>query len=443
MVDRKLPHSIEAEESVLGSLLIDGDAIRFVENKLKPPDFYRESNRFIYNACLELRSRREKIDQITVAQELSRQKQLDDCGGTAYLSHLIANCPTSFDIEYYADIVYRLSVSRQIISFSGKISDLGYMEEPDVNRTMNQITTTLNDFKKDIIRFDELISPKDAGNILMDMIMEYRNPSKRSISYGFLALDNITSGISPEFIVLGARPSVGKTELMLNIMINVVECGYKVLFCSAEMGIKSIMERHIARDLHLNIKDLRRNKTIDDDMEAKLMELAGKISEQQIYYMPRGISSQDIHNEALKLKNSVGLDMVFVDYLQILNDCWQMGRENKSVLVGRASKVLKSIVNDLDIPVFCASQLSREIERRSEDTKKPTLADLKESGEIEQDSDVVFLLWRDIYNQEEEVRNILEIEMAKNRQLGNTPMIQLVWNKQYHRYEDLYSDIIH
>jgi len=155
--------------------------------------------------------------------------------------------------------------------------------------------------------------------------------------------------------------------------------------------------------------------------------------------MPQGISSQDIYTEAVKMKENIGLDIVFVDYLQILRDCWQSGRESKVVLVGRASKVLKSIKDDLNIPVICASQLSREFERRTGENSRPKLIDLKESGEIEQDSDVVFLLWRDLDNEDEAERNILEVKMAKNRQLGDARHIKLAWSSEHHSYKDCFK----
>jgi len=438
MVMEKLPpHDIDAEESVIGSLLIDGDAIRQVEHTITPVDFYHEINRWLFQACMSLRSRREAINQITVAQELSRQKKIEECGGVAYLSHLISVCPTSLDIKYYADIVRRLSVSRQLINLGGQIANVGYTANPDPNKSIEEATKMLTDLKKSVTIFDELVQPKDAGNVIFDMIAEYNNP-KHSMSWGFADLDELTSGIHPELAIFGARPSTGKTQLMLDILESLAERNYRVLFCSAEMSIKALMERKVARELKTDIRILRRSGLPPDLMD-KLAELAGVVSERQVFYLPQGISSNDIYNEATKLKETVGLDIVFVDYLQILKDCWQMGKESKSVLVGRASKVLKSLVEDLRIPVICASQLNRDLERRPEDARKPMLADLRESGDIEQDADVVFLLWRDLNNTDENIRHTLEVKMAKNRQLGDAPFIRLNWLPSQHRYVDAYK----
>jgi len=434
-IDERLPPNDQnAEESVLGSLLINGDAIHLVENKIKTCDFYFEVNQWIYQACLFLRERREAIGEITLSQELSRQGKLEPCGGVAHLSYLISATPTWMDIESYADIVYRLSVSRQLIALGDKVARIGYNAETDVHKTIGDLSATFSDFRKSVINFSELVSPKDAANVIFDMQDESKNP-KHIVNWGFKDLDKLTSGIYPELIIIGARPSVGKTQIMLDVLENVAWQGKKALFCSAEMSIKSLMERKIARELRVDIKQIRKSG-IDESMMDKLTELAGEVSEQQVYYLPEGVSSQDIYNEAMKLKDNIGLDIVFVDYLQILKDCWQLGKESKTVLVGRASKVLKSLVNDLQIPVICSSQLNRDIERRTEENRKPVLADLRESGDIEQDADVVFMLWRDMDNLEEEVRNILEVKMAKNRQLGDAPAIKLTWLAEQHRYAD-------
>lgn len=435
--NRLPPHDASAEEAVLGSLLLDGATIRQTENLIKPEDFYIEVNQIIYQSCMELRNRHESINQVTLAHELNRVGKLESCGGSAHLGYLISICPTSLDMEHYAEIVRRMSVSRRIINMGDNIAMLGYQAEPDVNKSINKLGDILTGFRKSVTVYSELISPKDAGNVIFDMIGEYNQPPK-SLSWGFKDLDDLTSGIFPEFIVVGARPSVGKTQLMLDITENVVMQGKKVLFCSAEMMIKSLLERKIARELKVDIRRLRKCG-LDGEFMERLTDLAGAVAEQQVYYLPQGLTSQDIYTEATKLKSTIGLDIVFVDYLQILKDCWQFGKENKNVLVGRASKVLKSLVNDLQVPVICASQLNRDVERRPEDQRRPSLADLRESGDIEQDADVVFMLYRDISNPDDVISNQLEIKMAKNRQLGDAPAINLVWVSNEHHYFDCYK----
>ncbi len=426
-IDKLLPSDIDAEEAVNGSLLIEGEAFNKIATLLQPSDFYTEPCRFIYEVCGVLHERREAINQITVAQELARQEKLGTCGGAAYLSHLISIVPTSLDIEYYAQIVKRLSVSRRAISLADQIAAVGYEARPDVNEGINTIIELVNDFWKNNIAFGDIVTPADAGSILIDLITEYNNP-QHTFSWGFRDLDDITSGIYPELIIIGARPGVGKTQLMLDIMERLF--GRHILFASAEMSIKALLERKLARELGTDIRQLRRSGLNDRDMD-HVIELSGRVSEQNIYYLSKGCSSQDVYNEAKKLKDSVGLDIVFVDYLQLLSDCWKSDRENQNIRVGRACKVLNSIKNDLQVPVVVASQLNRGLELRAE--KRPSLPDLRDSGEIEQDADVVLLLYRDM----EERDDILEVKMAKNRQLGAARAIFLQWVAARHSYENM------
>ena len=435
MNDIKLPpNNKDAEESVLGSLIINGDCIEQVENKIKPGDFYFKNNQIIYSACIDLRSRHEAINIVTLAQELKRSGKLESIGGAGQLSYLVSVCGSTLDIEYYADIIYRLSVSRKLIVIGDRISAIGYQEEPEVGKTIDGVVKMITDFRREAVVYDELISPKNAADLLYDMANNIKQPHK-AMSYGFKDIDNITSGIYPELIIIGARPSTGKTQIMLDIMENVALQDKKILFCTAEMSLRSLIERKVARELRVDIHSIR-NGINDENIKQRMVDLSGKVSEQQVFYLPKGVSSGDIYNEALKLKNNIGLDIVFVDYLQILKDCWQSGRENKVVLVGRACKTLKSIVDDLQIPVICASQLNRDLERRGDD-KRPVLADLRESGDIEQDADVVFLLWRNMTNIE--LGKTLEVKMAKNRQLGDASVVKLVWVAQDHCYADYYN----
>lgn len=423
MEQKLLPHDIDAEEAVTGSLLIDGNAIYKIATFLTQRDFYSEQNQLVYEACSSLYERREAINQITVAQELDRLNKLETCGGAAYLSHLISIVPTSLDIEDYAQIVRRLAVSRETITLASQIAARGYEANPNINEGINNIVDLVNKFRQENVAFEDIVTPKDTGNILIDLIKEYNNP-QHSFNWGFQGLDDITCGIYPELIIVGARPGVGKTQLMLDIAENLWD--KTILFCTVEMSTRALLERKLARELRMDIKQLRRHGLDEKGMD-RVIELSGQISERQIFYLPKGSSSQDVYNEAKKLKESVGLDIVFVDYLQLLSDCWRTDKETQNIRVGKACKVLKSLVTDLQVPVVVASQLSRHLEYRAE--KRPTLSDLRDSGEIEQDSDVVLLLYRD-----EDRDDLLEIKMAKNRQLGEAKAIKLQWVADRHCY---------
>jgi len=432
MTDRLPPNDNDAEEAVIGSLLIDGDTVRLIAESLKPDDFFYERNNWLYGACLSIHERREAINQITVSQELSRQGKLEGCGGAAYLSHLISICPTSLDIEHYAAIVRRLSACRQMIALSDRLASLGYEASPDVNEMIERGFDLFDKYRKGNISFEELITPYQAANEVIDLIDKYNEPG-HAMSWGFKDLDNITAGIYPEFVIFGARTSVGKTQLLKDIAENVATQGKTVLFASAEMSISALMERKVARELGISVKEIRRHGIPEEHMD-RVVELSGQVSESQIYYLPRGVSSRDIYNQAKRMKETIGLDILFIDYLQFLRDCWE-GGETMRVRVGKVCKVLFSIKKELEIPVIVASQLSRSLESRAEDNKKPNLTDLRETGDIEQDADVVFLLWRDPEND-----HILEVKMAKNRQLGDAPAIKLIWLPEKYRYGDAYRD---
>ena len=434
------PNDSDAEESVIGSLLIDGDAISEIQDIVSVDDFYFDRNRLMYQAAVALKERRESINQITMARELDRMGKLAEVGGAARMSYLISVCPTSLDIEHYAKIVRRLSISRSMISLGDKIMAAGYRDHPDTNKAIDDIYTMITNFRKSHLVSDGIVTPHTAADMVYDLMEEYQE-KKNPIRYGFRDLDKITGGIFSELIVIGARPSVGKTQIMLDIMENIAVQGRTILFCSAEMVVKSLFERKVARELKTDI--LRLREGLSDDMRTRIAEIAGEVSEQQVYYMPPGVSSSDIFNEARKLKDSIGLNIVFVDYLQILKDCWDGGaRENQVVRVGRACKTLKSIVNELGIPVIVASQLNRASEYRSGENRFPVLADLRESGDIEQDADVVFLLHRDKEtddNFKEDCNSkVLRVQMAKNRQLGWAKAQELLWLDEQRRYADIY-----
>jgi replicative DNA helicase len=423
---RLVPHDILAEEAVIGSLLIDGDALGQIR-QLQTSDFYHEPLGAIFGVCKELERRRESIDRITVTHELERVGKLEVCGGVAYILQLISQVSSPLDIEDYAKIVSRLSVCRQMIVLSEMVANIGYHPDPKLSDSMDKLNTIVSKFKKQNTQMVNLVKPRDAAEVMLDMARSYKEP-RQSLSYGFRELDEITTGIyQGEMVVVGARPSVGKTQLMLDIKEHLLFLGKTVLFVSAEMPIRQILERQIARELHIGVRRLRQGN-LSETNENQIFDLAGRVSESNVYYLPRGTSSQDVYAEAERLQEDVGLDCVFVDYLQILSDCYTE-KDNQNVRVSRACKNLKSLATDLNLPVIVASQLNRGLEYRAEGSKKPTLADLRDSGSIEQDADVVLLLHRD-----EEDESKLEIKMAKNRQMGQAKAINLQWDGKRHRY---------
>ena len=435
MVDRLPPHDIDAEEALLGSFLIGGnEAMRKVYSNIQGSDFYSERNRWTYDACVALYERREQINTITVAQELSRLEKLEDNGGAAYVSHLVTVTPTSLDVAYYAQIVYRLSISRKTIAVSDQIAGIGYQALPDPNATLSKSVELIKNLQKgNQVIGKEIYTPRQAADLAMEMISDFNEPEKH-LSWGFRDLDRITTGIRNELIIFGARPSVGKTQFLLDVAHKQEERQKRGLFVTSEMSMKKIIERVFATATGVPVRDLR-TKGVKLDLEGKLMQIIGEMSEGYLKYMTGKIYARDIYSACERIKETDGLDMVFVDYLQFLADCWEDSRENQNIRVGKACKILKNIVDELEIPVLVASQLNRSLEYRSKETRQPTLADLRDSGNIEQDADVVLLAYRNEID-DYTLDSVLQVKQAKHRQLGVAPHIQLGWDKVHSCYID-------
>lgn len=429
------PHDLDAEEAVIGSLLIDGATIRLVRDSLKPDDFYSEAPQLIYTACLNIDKEGEAINQITVAQELNQKGKLELCGGAAFLSHLISICPTSLDIESYTKVVAELSTRRRLINAGGVIAGLGYQGKADLVTDLDTATEVVDRVRREA-RFlkSHVIDPRSAADSMMTFIGDIQK-DKVAMSWGFVDIDAITTGIYPQdYIIIGSRPSVGKTQLLLEVAYNLSNQSKTGLFVSLEMSLRAIQEREIAMECGISIYEMRRRE-ISEDKWGQIVDLAGAVSERPLYYLTQDRTSAEVAAEARRLKGNVGLDFLVIDYIQLLRDCRGALSSNVTThhLISNASKTLKAIAKELDIVVIVASQLNRELEYRVE--KRPRLADLKESGSLEEDADVVFMLYRDeLYDSDTKDKGIMELKMAKNRQLGQAKAIKLQWVKSQHRY---------
>ena len=419
-------YNLEAEQALLGSILIDGSVYNSL--KIEPANFYDERHQQVCEAIKNLAYRRENIDIITVAQELKRLS-LSAVAETGYLTLLLSCVSSSMDAGHYAGIIKNMAVYRGITELAQRIIKIAESQPPESNDAIEQLSQAVIDFKRGNLQVDDLITPAMVVDELLNMVNDYAEPS-HGISWGFTDLDRLTGGIYPELTIIGARPSVGKTELMINLVENLK--GKRILFCSAEMSLRGLLERKAARKLKIDIVRLRQGNLTESQLKG-IGELTEETANSQVYFLPPGQSSLDIYSRVEQLKETIGIDIVFIDYLQILKDCWISNRESMRIRVGQACKTLKGIVNDFNIPVVCASQLSRASEYRAD--KTPTLADLRESGDIEQDSDNVLLLYRDI----EEEPNILEVKIAKGRQTGSFPHIKLTWLDRERRYADCYN----
>ena len=444
--ERLPPHDIDAEESVNGSLLIDGKAIYEVAVVLQPGDFYSEQNRWIYQACLSLYQRDEAINQITVAQELDRQGKLEKCGGAAYLSHLISIVPTSLDIEHYARIVHRLSVMRQLISAADKISDIGYEADPDVSATLNRAEDIL--FRLRHERSLDFVHIKQVLDRYFEAPPTPETEGYQPIPYvfsGLTGLDDFLGGFQrSDFIVIAGRPSMGKTSLVLNIARNAgVEQGACIALFSLEMFQEALVQRLLASETGVNSRRIRLGLNTEDE-EKRIMEAIGKLSEAPIYIddSPQ-LRVAEMRSKARRLHYERGIDLVIVDYMQLLQG--DVRSENRVQEMSYISRSLKALARELNVPVIAVSQLSRAVEWRA--SHIPQLSDLRDSGSIEQDADLVTFIyreeayytqdeWRIQHPEEEYPREMADIIIAKHRN-GPTGQVKARFRHSLTRFENL------
>jgi replicative DNA helicase len=393
------PHDVDAEEAVIGSLLIDGTSIYKIASLLQPADFYQEQCQWPYGACLALYQRNEAINQITVAQELDRQGKLAACGGAAYLSHLISMVPTSLDIEHYAQIVYRLAVSRRLIEAARQIETIGYEAGPDVDTTLNKAEDVL--FK---LRHGQ--SPRDFIPIrqVLDKYFEPPPVTEREgypaliahVLSGFAGLDEFLGGLQrSDLIIVAGRPSMGKTSFALSVASNAaIRQGACVALFSLEMAREPLVLRMLASEADVDSRRVQIGRHATDDEEKRIMDAIGVLSEAPIYIddSPQ-LRVAEMRSKARRLHYERGVDLIIVDYMQLIQG--EARAENRVQEISYISRSLKGLARELNVPVVTVSQLSRAVEWRA--SHKPQLSDLRESGSIEQDADVVLFIYRDDY----------------------------------------------
>lgn len=392
------PHDINAEEAVIGSLLIDGTAIYKITTLLQPPDFFSEQNREIYGASLSLYQRNEAINQITMAQELARQGKLESCGGAAYLSHLISICPTSLDIEHYAQIVYRLSMMRSLVKAADQIAAIGYDAGPDVDASLSRAEDVLFRLRhgqapRDLVHIRQVLDKYfEAVPSLVAKVGGPEAPIPQVLS-GFIALDEFLGGFQrSDLIIVAGRPSLGKTSLALGIARNAaVHQGACVALFSLEMAREPLVLRLLTSEAEIDSRRVRLGLHNEEE-EKRIMDATGILSEAPIYIddSPQ-LRVVEMRSKVRRLHFERGVDLIIVDYLQLMQGDGKS--ENRVQEISYISRSLKALARELDIPVIAVSQLSRAVEWRA--SHKPQLSDLRESGSIEQDADLVLFIYRD------------------------------------------------
>ncbi len=428
-IERLPPQSIEAEEAVLGSILIDPDAIIRVAAMLKPEDFYREKHGWVYETALILHERREPIDFLTVCDELERREQLDEVGGATFITTLINVVPTSIHVEHYARIVERTATRRRLIEAAGQIAALAYQEAEDVDEVVDRAEQVLFGVSERRIS-RELVPIKQVLSEYYDRI-EYLTRHRGEmigIPTGFTDIDKLLGGLQrSDLVILAARPSAGKTSLALGFAHNSAKrWGQRVAFFSLEMSDEQVVQRLIAAETGINAQRLRRGD-IEQDEWGRFMKATSDLAETHIYIDDTpSISALELRTKARRLHAEIGVDLIVVDYLQLMRGDFRA--ENRVQEIASISRALKALARELNVPVLALSQLSRGVESRTD--KRPILSDLRESGALEQDADVVIFIYRDeMYNENTERPNIADIMVAKHRN-GPTGSVSLYFRKE-------------
>jgi replicative DNA helicase len=428
-IERLPPQNVEAEEAVLGAILIDPDAIIRVATFLRPEDFYREKNGWIYDTALALHDKREPIDFLTVCDELERRGQLDQVGGAAFITTLINAVPTSIHAEHYARIVERTATRRRLIDAAGQIAALAYQEAEDVGEVVDRAEQVLFGVSERRIS-RELVPIKQILSEYYDRI-EYLTRHRGEligIPTGFTDMDRLLGGMQrSDLIILAARPSVGKTSLALTIAHHAVKrFRQRVALFSLEMANEQVVQRLISAETGINAQRLRRGE-IEEDEWRRFMKATGDLSDTYFYIDDTpGISALELRTKARRLHAELGIDLIVIDYLQLMRGDYRA--ENRVQEISSISRALKALARELNVPVLALSQLSRGVESRAD--KKPILSDLRESGALEQDADVVIFIYReDMYNENTERKNLADIMVAKHRN-GPTGTVVLYFRKE-------------
>jgi replicative DNA helicase len=434
-----IPQSIQAEQAVLGSILLDTKAFSHVEGELRTNEFYLKPHRKIYAAMLELSQEGTPIDLITLVDRLQTKGWLDQVGSVSYLAQLADSVPTSANIKYYYEIIKDKYNQRQVIEAAKELSDSAYHSE-DASQTISAAQGKLDKLSAEIAPRKAI---KKIGDILIACFedIEQRHDNRdgtgvTGINSGYDDLDRITAGFqNSDFIVVGARPSVGKTAFALNVSRNAAKITKKTIaIFSLEMSEKQLVQRMISAECNIDAGRLRTGHLIGDDWE-KLTLAIGALNEYPIFIDDTpGITVQEIRSKCRQLKKENDLGMIVIDYLQLMEAIFRTGN-NRQQEISEISRTLKGLAKELDIPIIALSQLSRGVEQRQD--KRPMMSDLRESGSIEQDADIVAFLYRDdYYDKESEKQNIIEIIIAKQRN-GPIGTVELAFLKQYNKFVSL------
>ncbi len=438
MAEKNEPNNIEAEVSLLGAILIDPDAIVKIADKVTENDFFDPRNRAIYKAMSKLYDSHQAIDVLTVSNQLKNIKELEVAGGPTYLTEITNFVPTASHVEDYANIVVQKSFRRRLIIASNEINELVKDESKDLNQLVEESETKIfdvsqNQIKQNIVSLESILSES------FDRLDELHKDKKkiRGIPTGFTDLDNMLAGFQrSDLLVLAARPSMGKTALALNFAHKVAVSSQKpVLVFSLEMSKEQLVDRLLAMESGVNAFNLRTGTLTDADFE-KIGNALGTLSEAQIFIDDSpGITINDLRTKARRESHKRDIGLIIVDYLQLMSGTRSNSDGNRVQEISEISRGLKIIARELNVPVLALSQLSRSVENRS--PQIPQLADLRESGSIEQDADVVMFIYREeYYKPDTDRQKITDIYIKKHRN-GPTGKVELYFDNDKQRFRSV------
>ncbi|MEX3746583.1 MULTISPECIES: replicative DNA helicase [Lysinibacillus] len=434
MMDRVPPHNREAEQSVIGAIFLDPQSLITASEILLADDFYHNAHKQIFETMLRLSDQGKAIDVVTVTEELSAKKEIEDVGGLSYLLELANAVPTAANVAHYAKIVEEKALLRRLIRVATKIVEDGYTREDEVEALLGEAEKKMM----------EVASRKNAGDFkhVKDVLVETFDNIEQlqsqkgdvtGIPTGFRDLDHITAGFQRnDLIIVAARPSVGKTAFALNVAQSVaVQARENVAIFSLEMGAEQLVMRMLCAEGNIDAQVLRTGALTTEDW-GKLTMAMGSLSNSGIFIDDTpGVRINEIRAKCRRLAQEHGLGMILIDYLQLIQGSGKAG-ENRQQEVSEISRSLKHLARELKVPVIALSQLSRGVEQRQD--KRPMMSDLRESGSIEQDADIVAFLYRDdYYDKESESKNMIEIIIAKQRN-GPTGTVTLAFKKEFNKF---------
>lgn len=438
MKKRVPPQNIDAEQSVLGAMMIKKEALAEVQEILHPHDFYREAHRLVYETMLELFNARQAVDLVTVTEALQKKDMLDKVGGVAFISALGNAVPTAANLSFHAKIVKEKAQLRNLINAATSIAETAYDDNEEIADIFDSAEKTIlgvtsNQSSGDFTSTKEIVM---AVIEKLEAIADVQG-GITGLPSGFRDLDQKTSGFQEsDLILVAARPSMGKTAFTLNICANAaLRYDKTVAFFSLEMAKEQLVQRMMCSEAAIDSQRMRTGQMDDDEWESLVLN-AGDIAMAPIYIDDTpGITVMELRSKARRLKTEKGLDLIIIDYLQLMQGRRSVNSDNRQQEISEISRSLKALARELKVPVIALSQLSRSVESRT--IKRPMLSDLRESGSLEQDADIVMFLYReDYYDQDTENKNITELIISKNRN-GPVDTVRMFFQKEYTRFRDL------